>query len=257
MFNAIQKLLSTLRGGRKLPPNSQPSQPSQRGHSQSPPQAGSEAAKRGQLVQVIMRRLVRRSGIPLDWLQCQFQVINSSSRGQGIFVRLVVKHWDERLMKYAFAFQKALLTDIVEFEPTAAQWLYGITWQLEVAGSCPVTELPGHIFWKTGQGEDPFEIIPMPASAMSEPPAKPAPVPKPAVTAPVIASIASVIPTLDPPDDLPPLPAFASIPAAPENDTAKDLEQLFAIRDKELQNLAVNNLLPVGYEKTEPSPLSR
>jgi hypothetical protein len=33
-------------------------------------------------------------------------------------------------MQYAFAFQKALLTDIVRFEPKAITWLHGISWQL-------------------------------------------------------------------------------------------------------------------------------
>jgi hypothetical protein len=109
---------------------------------------GSETATRSQLVQIMMRDLVRKSGIPPGWIQCQIQVVTSRSRGQGIFVRLVVKHWDERLMTYAFAFQKTLLTEIVQFEPQAVTWLQAIAWQLEVAGSCTVTELPGPQFWQ-------------------------------------------------------------------------------------------------------------
>ena len=183
---------------------------------------GSETEIRGQLVQVMLRDLVRKSGMPAGWVQCQIQIMNSRSRGKGIYVRLVVKHWDERLMKYAFAFQKALLTDIVEFEPKAASWLQGIAWQLEVASSCPLTELPGPEFWKepvvsaaAAKPVEPVDIIPMSANAVT-----------------------AAVQVQSPPDD-----------------TAQDLERLFAIRDNELANLAANNLLPPGYESTEPSPL--
>lgn len=186
---------------------------------------GSETATRGQLVQVLLRDLVRKSGMPPGWVQCQIQVMNSRSRGQGIYVRLVVKHWDERLMKYAFAFQKALLTDIVQFEPKAASWLQGIAWQLEVASSCPLTELPGPQFWQAPVVSttatkpivpvDAFDIIPMPANA-------------------VISAV--------------------EVPAPPD-DPAQDLERLFAIRDKELADMSGDNLMPAGYESTQPAPL--
>ena len=222
-------------------------------------QDGSETETRGQLVQVLLRDLVRKSGMPAGWVQCQIQVINSRSRGQGIFVRLIVKHWDERLMKYAFAFQKALLTDIVQFEPKAGTWLQGIAWQLEVATTCPLTELPGPDYWRTSgattEPVDQFDIIPMPANAVAA--AKPAPQPA-AVNLPTLPEFpiaaAAVLPQLD---ALAHLPSLIEVPAAPVDDTAQDLERLFAIRDNELANLAKDGLLPAGYESTEPSPLGK
>ena len=191
---------------------------------------GSETASRGQLVQVLLRDLVRKSGVPQGWIQCQIQVMNSRTRGQGIYVRLVVKHWDERLMKYAFAFQKALLTEIVQFEPKAAVWLQGITWQLEVASTCPLTELPDAEFWQsptiTPALFDQFEIVPLPANLLLQ--GKPQ-----AVLSPI------------------------SAPADLQDETAQDLERLFAIRDNELANLEKGDLLVAGYESTEPSPLRK
>lgn len=248
MFNTVKKLLATFSRNREPFGHSQASS---RSHAQSVLPDGSEVAKQGQLVQVLMRNLMRKSGIPLGWVECQFQVINSRTRGQGIFVRLVVKHWDERLMKHAFAFQKTLLTNIVEFEPKASTWLQGISWQLEVASSCPVTELPSGQFWQAAPAIDPFEIIPMPASAMpvAQPPRMPQSLATPALAG---AAAASAIPLLD---ELEPLPPLAVAAVLPENDTTEDLEKLFAIRDKELESMAINSLLPVGYEKTEPAPL--
>lgn len=224
---------------------------------------GSETATRGQLVQVLLRDLLRKSGMPPGLVQCQIQVMNSRTRGPGIYVRLVVKHWDERLMQYAFAFQKALLTDIVQFEPKAGAWLQGIAWQLEVATSCPLTDLPGPEFWQAPGAKpfDQFDIVPMPAKPVG-PPAAPVIAPLqalPTVAVPIVPelSVAAALaaqPLLEPVE---PLPSLVDMPAAPVDDTAQDLERLFAIRDNELANLAKDNMLPAGYESTEPAPLQK
>lgn len=108
---------------------------------------GSPNALRRQLVQVLVRDTLRRHGIPPHWLDCQMLLVASRSRGEGMYVRLVMKHWDSRLLTYAVAFQKSLMLDITRFEPRAAQWLFGISWQLEVGDTCPYLELPDRSTW--------------------------------------------------------------------------------------------------------------
>ena len=269
MNNPLKKLAGLFNGAQAAPTNS--SFAFSRSPQQSVLHDGSEAATRGQLVQVLLRDLIRKSGMQPGWVQCQVQVINSRSRGQGIYVRLIVKHWDERLMKYAFAFQKALLTEIVQFEPAAGIWLHGIAWQLDVAASCPLTELPDPDFWQIPSATEPvdqFDIVPMPANALLvdapatatatatvlTPELQPSvAVPKnsvpPELTIPT-ALASAILPVAS--DSLPPL--FDALTAA-QDDTAQDLKRLFAIRDNELANLADNNLLPAGFESTQPSPL--
>ena len=265
MINPFKKLAGLFGGAQAAPTNS--SFALSRSPQQSVLHDGSETATRGQLVQVLFRDLVRKSGMLPGCVQCQIQVINSRSRGQGIYVRLIVKHWDERLMKYAFAFQKALLTEIVQFEPTAGNWLKGFAWQLEVAASCTVTELPDPDFWQSPAATEPvdqFDIIPMPANALlvATPVTASAPKPEihPAVAMPKNPTvpelpIATVAAAAVLPAALNSLPPLFGVPTAPQDDTEQDLERLFAIRDNELANLADNNLLPAGYQNTEPSPL--
>lgn len=121
-----------------------------RPHAEDPPPTiadGSPNALRRQLVQVLVRDILRRHGIPAHWLECQMLLVSSRSRGEGMYVRLVVKHWDPRLLTYAVAFQNALQLDITRFEPRASQWLFGISWQLEVGGTCPYPELPDRSMW--------------------------------------------------------------------------------------------------------------
>ncbi len=50
-------------------------------------------------------------------------------------------------------------------------------------------------------------------------------------------------------------PAFRSTTDDEETNRARDLERLFAIRDQELDRDAASGVTPVGYEKTQPSPL--
>lgn len=191
---------------------------------------GSENATRRQLVQVLLRDVLRRSGIPPKWIECHMLLVSSRTRGHGMYVRLVLKHWDHRMMNYTMAFQRALITDIERFEPKASEWLHGVSWQLDVDDSCPYTELPEKSFWL-----------------------QPATTP---VVAPLLAQIVAeeVNPVIAP--TRLERPERVERPKKPDdNDPAQDLERLFAIRDQELDRQAAEGLTPVGYEKTQPSPL--
>lgn len=217
----MKKLMRSLFGG------SQPSPPATLppGNGRDYPatiEDGSDNAMRRQLVQVLLRDVLRRHGIPAQWIELQMLVVSSSSRGAGMYVRLVIKQWDARLMNYTQAFQNALFADISRFEPRAFEWLHGISWQLEMSDSCPYTELPDKAFWAE--------------------PAK--------TSAPVVALVpaAQAVPAAWA------TPAKAAVPSStPESDARDDLERLFNIRDQEIGRASH---APVGYEKTQASPLS-
>ena len=110
-------------------------------------QDGSENAIRQQLIQTLHRDLMRKNGIPVEWMACHTQVMVSRTRGTGMSAVLVVKQWDERLLNHAFALQRALAKDVTDFEPAAEQWLHGITWRLDVASTCPHIDLPEKSYW--------------------------------------------------------------------------------------------------------------
>jgi len=110
---------------------------------------GSANALRRQLIQVLLQDSMRRHGIPAGWLDCQMLLVSSRSRGEGMYLRLIIKHWDIRLLTYALAFQKSLMVDITRFEPHADQWLYGISWQIDCGDSCPYTSLPDRHVWES------------------------------------------------------------------------------------------------------------
>ncbi len=195
---------------------------------------GSENAARRQLVQVLLRDLLRKSGIPADWVECQMLLVSSRRRGTGMYVRLVLKHWDTRLMDYLPAFQNTLLADIRRFEPQANDWLLGIFWQFELEGSCPHQTLPGKEFWQ--EQEKPAD---------STPAVTPSPAPT-ALAPQVIDDVADAAPALT---------SFTPLRQQRKNSATADLERIFATRDKELLEQAGEGITPVGYEKTQPAPL--
>ncbi|WP_411882575.1 hypothetical protein [Polaromonas sp. YR568] len=153
---------------------SQPTRPAASTTPPSPPESegsvpseeASVIAVRQQLIQVLLRDTARRSGIPPQWLDCQMLLTSGRSQGEGMYVRIIMKHWDQRLLTYAAAFQKALLADIMRFEPHATQWLHGISWQLDGGDSCPHQELPHPSFWMQSNAQRPAAAA-TPAQAQS------------------------------------------------------------------------------------------
>lgn len=193
----------------------------------------SENATRSQLVQVLLRDVLRRHGIPLGWVESQLLMVASRSRGTGMYVRLIMRHWDDRLATHAFALQNTLLADIARFEPRAFDWLHGVSWQLDVDASCPHTALPQKAYWQ----EPTKPATPAAAIAPAATPAAPAVAPAPA---PAAAPVTAAAP--------PPMPLS-------EQEALQDLERLFLIRDQEIGRQMADGKTPAGYEKTKPSPL--
>jgi len=143
------RLIKRLFGGAKKPDLAAPSQPDSRAYP-SAIEVESQAGTRRELVRMLTRDSQRHAGIPDGWLESQ--VLLELGRGGQTFIhlRVVVRHWDERLLKYAVAFQRTLRSEIERFEPAAREWLLSITWQYEVDDQCPYPRLPDPGSW-TGQ----------------------------------------------------------------------------------------------------------
>ena len=188
-------------------------------------QSGSEAANRQQLVLMTVRDLLRRSAIPMHWLECQTLVVNSRSRGTGLYIHLVVHHWDERLLRYTKAFQTELKERIVRFDPKAASWVHGIAWDLGALRSCPYPALPPKSTWDADQK------TPVAKNTTTQ-------------TQEVAASEEQKTAGQASPNN----PAMTS-------EVAQDLVALFAIRDRELDSAADPYKGPVTFDVTEPAPL--
>lgn len=121
------------------PANSQLPAASTRGAANSP------QAVRKELVRVSARDTLMHSGIPTGWVRADPLTTAVPGREAGVHVRLVVLHWDPRLMVHAVALQQNLEKRIHAMDPQATQWLMGLSWQfsLKDESQCPPLPHPG------------------------------------------------------------------------------------------------------------------
>ncbi len=108
---------------------------------------GSRNSTRRELIRVVVRDTLRKHGIPANWVQCEVLVVAGRSDRTRMHVRLVLKHWDERLLKYAFAFERSMVAEIGRFEPLYSQWLSSVSWQIPPDADCPYPEMPDPSTW--------------------------------------------------------------------------------------------------------------
>jgi len=203
--------------GRSAAPSSRPSSQMASVQSQQSHPAASTATSRRELLRSTLRDTLNRHGIPASWITCETLVTTSRTREQGIHWRLVVHHWDPRLLAHGIAFQQSLIKRITTFDPLASAWLMGISWQFALAdeSACPPMPHPG--VWTSDSASA------APASSVQV--AAQAPI---GGSADVIAGPVRIAE-----------PAPTPAPAAPRAAVTKaELDQLFAVRDADFKRHA-------------------
>jgi hypothetical protein len=197
--------------------------------------AASTTTARRELLKAVLRNTLNRHGIPAAWIGADMLVATTRGREPGIHWRLLVRHWDPRLMTYAVALQNSLIVRTMSADPLASDWLMGISWQFVLPDEdvCPPMPHPG---WWTAA----------PTAAAS------------GIADDATGGSADVIAGPNRQGaDADPEPSAADAAA----DVRSDLERLFAVRDAELrqnaERLAAAGMEPTEprYLKTEPQPL--
>lgn len=105
----------------------------------------SQGTTRRELLRVVLRDTLNRHGIPSAWIAAEVLTTTSRAGERGIHWRLVIKHWEPRLLSCEIALQHALIKRVTTFDPLASNWLTGISWQfaLEDESMCPPLPHPG------------------------------------------------------------------------------------------------------------------
>lgn len=130
----------------------------------STPSQTSPHALRKDLLKAAMRDTLLRNGIPEHWLAADLLRTNSPARKeQGVHVRLLVKHWDARLVQYGVALEQDFYQRLLVLDPLAASWLMGFSWQFAMSdlSACPPLPHPGSWTAPVPQGRpDPVDDRP-------------------------------------------------------------------------------------------------
>jgi hypothetical protein len=219
--------------GAKAAPASVPSGPVSQFHSHMPSSSPqhmpvSQSATRRELLRVVLRETLQRHGIPAQWIGAECLTTTSRTGERGVHWRLLIKHWDPRILMHSVALQNALIKRVMTFDPVASAWLSGISWQFALAdeSECPPLPHPGS--WTS----EPHEAR------------------KAAAVAALQQGDATVI---EGPVHI--ASARQPAPAPSEPDPARaDLDKLLAIRDADFRQHADGDL--PAWTRTEPAKLS-
>jgi hypothetical protein len=122
-------LIKKLFGRTAAPPDAVPESNSFRESETTTEQGSARNAPRRELVQVVLRDIMRRHGIPSAWIDCRILSVVSRSSATGMHVQLVVREAEDRLLVFVPAFQTSFMDEIERFEPKAHEWLLSLSWQ--------------------------------------------------------------------------------------------------------------------------------
>jgi hypothetical protein len=206
---------------------------------QNPKAAAAElAGARREMMRTVLRKTLTRHGIPGEWIGAEMLVASARGREPGMHWRLLVKHWDPRLLTHAVALQNSLIVRLLGYDPLAADWLMGISWQFALPDEAPCPPMPQPGYWTA-------EHRPAATGAPEQP--------REQASGDVIAGPVRIAS---------PRPAGRPRTAAQEerDSVRQDLDQLLAIRDAELERHAdqygPTEATQPMYLKTEPQPLA-
>lgn len=186
------------------------------------------ASMRREMMRTVLRKTLTRHGIPASWIGAEMLVATARGREPGMHWRLLIKHWDPRLLTHAVALQNSLVVRLLGYDPLAADWLMGISWQFALPDEAQCPPMPQAAFWTAEQRH---------VEARQ----------------PVAAAAGDII---EGPVRIPTRPPGA---VDAKDSVRHDLDKLFAVRDAELKRHSAGSGSPDAtrpmYLQTQPQAL--
>lgn len=133
---------------------------------------------RQELVRVVLKDILRRRGIPHDWLSCEVLAVSRDTHHDELHIQLMLLKWSELFLRYAFALEHQLRLGLDRFEPSVDHSGYIISWRFASDSGCPFTVMPPPMIWEHDAA--PAEAPVAPPSVLDRrksvrPPKKPVP----------------------------------------------------------------------------------
>jgi hypothetical protein len=90
---------------------------------------------------------LRSSGIPLDWIDCEVIDTSDNDGKRKTCIILVMKSWNENLLKQGLLIQKKILNQIDWIDPSLDYTKFDFSWRYGIECQSPYPELPPPPFW--------------------------------------------------------------------------------------------------------------
>ncbi len=118
------------------------------------------SATQREMVRFALHNVLKRHGIPSDWLACEVMPVHISGHGEALILQMEVLQWRDALVLHGPALQRELLDELLRFDPEAGPAHYLFTWRFAEDCNCPHTQLPQPDFWAKIAAAAPTPAIP-------------------------------------------------------------------------------------------------
>ena len=104
-------------------------------------------AMHSEIVRVVLTQIMKQREIPSDWLSTNGIAIVYQQGVPKCCIQMQIKHWNEKLLRYAPAIEKKILSSLDVFYPATDHSNYLVSWSFCRKIDYPITELPNKIIW--------------------------------------------------------------------------------------------------------------
>lgn len=104
-----------------------------------PKSTATSGSSRRELIRLALRSTLDRYGVPAAWIGAEVLQASAHGREPGIHLRLLIRHWEPRLLSHCVALQNAVIVRVLALDPLASHWLMGVSWQFALPdeSACP------------------------------------------------------------------------------------------------------------------------
>ena len=103
--------------------------------------------KSREMTRLALSSVLRRNGIPSNWIGCELASMPRPGAADLILVQLVIANWHEGLMRYAPELQNELLKEVRLFDNGALASNLAFAWKFAPGCGYPGGKLPEPGFW--------------------------------------------------------------------------------------------------------------
>ena len=110
-------------------------------------EAPKDHSKQREMIRLALSAILRRYGIPSQWLGCEVNAVALHGVPDGVLIQLVVHKWHDGLVQYAPALQSELIKEIHLFDKNffAPECLF--VWKFAPDCGNPNSKLPDPGWW--------------------------------------------------------------------------------------------------------------
>lgn len=103
--------------------------------------------KQREMIRLALSGVLRRHGIPSQWLGCEVNSVALLGVPDGVMIQLVIYQWHDGLVQYAPALQSELMKEIHLFDKNFSESESLFVWKFAPACGNPSVKLPEPGYW--------------------------------------------------------------------------------------------------------------